>query len=102
MDEIKLNWFTKLFIRLSPWDFFKYSAKKEGLNPKKIDWAESLFRDCKRIDIAPFSGSRGFIITLDNRLSLWFNQDGDCFKYDGFEMGPYDDGDVTVFDSMKE
>lgn len=102
MGEIKFNWFTKLSLRFAPWNFFKYAAKEEGLNPKKIDWAEGLFRDSKRVDIQPLTErSRGFIITIDNRLSLWFNQDGDCFKYDGFETGPYDNGDVTVFDSKK-
>jgi hypothetical protein len=49
--------------------------------------------------IAPLRNSRGFILTLDNEVSLWFNQEGDCFKYDGWEVGNYKDGDITVLDN---
>lgn len=78
----------------------KVSAEDLGIESKKIDWAYKLFDDSK-IHIEPLSsGSRGFIITLDNKLSLWFYQDGKSFKFDGIEMGGYDDGEVTVFDEL--
>ncbi len=78
-------------------------ARKQGLNSKKIKYADKLFRDTKRIDIQPLSGSdgRGFIIFLDNQLSLYFYQDGDHFYFDGFEIGEYDSGDVKVFDGLR-
>lgn len=99
MKKIKPS--TKLAIKTFPKLFLKFYASKQGINYKKIDWAEKLFRDCKRIDIEPLSGpSRGFIIFLDNKFSLWFLQDGNHFAYDGFEMGEYENGEVTVFDNL--
>ena len=44
--------------------------------------------------------NRGLIITLDQKFTLWFFQDGDHFVYDGFEIGEYEKGDVTIFDSI--
>ena len=99
---MKINRLTKLFIKFSPKGFLKYTARSQAINPSRLDYAEKLFRDCRRIDIQPLSGShRGFIIFLDNKFSLWFYQDGDHFVFDGYEMGEYDDGEVTVFDGLK-
>ena len=98
---MEINWLTKLYIKFFPKQFLKAAVAENKGNPRKIDFADKLFSDCKRIDIQPFYGSRGFLITLDNNLTLWFNQDGDHFVYDGFETGTYDDGDVTVFDNLK-
>lgn len=99
---MKINWLTKLYIKLFPKQFLKQAVKENKGNPQRIDYAEKLFAGCKRIDIKPLSGnSRGFIITLDNNFSLWFFQDGDTFVYDGFETGEYTDGEITVFDGLK-
>ncbi len=101
MPQFKLNWFTKLLAQFFPKLFFRYASKCAGLNPQKITQAQKIFGDAERIDIFPLRGGhRGFIIVLDNKLSLHFYQDGDHFHYDGFEMGKYQDGDVTVFDSL--
>jgi hypothetical protein len=99
---MKIDWLTKLYIKFFPKSFLKQAVLENNFDPKKIDYAGKLFSDCQRIDIQPLAGSaRGFIITLDNKFSLWFFQDGDHFIYDGFETGEYDDGEVTVFDSLK-
>lgn len=98
---MQINWSTKLLMKFFPKTFLRYAAKKQGINQKKLDYAESLFRDCQRIDIQPLrSRRRGFILTLDNKLTLWFYQDGDHFTFDGYEMGEYENGEVTVFDNL--
>lgn len=99
---MKLNKVRKLFIKLFPREFLKYFARKQGTDPDKLDFAEKLFRDCQRIDIQPLHGeNRGFILFLDNNLSLWFFQSGDSFYFDGYEVGKYDNGEVNVFDDLK-
>lgn len=89
-------------MRFAPRLFLKYAAKEQGLSQKKIDQVMELFGDAKRIDIQPLSSrsGRGFIIFLDNKLSLHFYQDGDHFYYDGLEVGEYENGNVTVFDGL--
>ncbi len=96
---MKFNWLDKMFIKFFPKIFLKSAAEKQAINPRKLNWAEKLFADCQRIDIKPLRGtSRGFIIYLDSKLSLWFYQDGDHFTFDGYEIGEYEKGEVTVFD----
>jgi len=99
---LKINWFTKLLMRFAPKIFLHHAAKEQGIEPRKIDYAMKLFGESSRIDIHPLPshGGRGFIIVLDNKLSLHFYQDGDHFYYDGCEMGEYEKGDVTVFDDL--
>ncbi len=99
---LKINWFTKLLMRVAPRFFFRYAAKEQGIDHRKIKYAIKLFSGAKRIDIQPLPSrsGRGFIIFLDNKLSLYFYQDGDHFYFDGFEMGEYGKGDVTVFDNF--
>jgi len=101
---LKINWFTKLLMRFAPKIFLRYAANEQGVKSQKIDYAMKLFGESKRIDIHPLPSrsGRGFIITLDNRLSLFFYQDGDHFYYDGCEMGEYEKGDVTVFDNIQD
>jgi len=98
----KINWFTKLLIKFSPKTFLRYAAKEQGIESEKIDQAMKLFGETERIDIHPLPSrsGRGFIITLGNKLSLFFYQDGDHFYYDGCEMGEYEKGDVTIFDKI--
>jgi len=102
MKKLKLPWYEKLILKLFPWLFLKRHIKELGMSGEEIDLAEKLFRD-RRIDIEPLgAGSRGFIVSLDNKFTLWFYQNGDHFEYDGFEMGKYDNGDVTVFDKLNK
>ena len=99
---MEIDWTTKFLIKFFPKLFLRRAAKKQGLDSARLDLAENLFRSCQRIDIQPLAGgSRGFILTLDNKLTLWFYQDGDHFVYDGYEIGQYENGEVTVFDSLK-
>ena len=98
----KLNNFTRIFMRFAPKGFLRYVAKKQGLDDKKVKYAMKLFEGVERVDIQslPSSSGRGFIIYLDNKLSLFFYQDGDHFYFVGLEMGEYDKGDVTIFDRL--
>ena len=100
---MKINWLTKLLIHFSPRSFFRLAARENKLDYKKIEEAENLFRDTKRIDFFPSGGTggRSLIIVIDNKLSLFFYQNEDTFTYDGFEIGPYKNGEVTVFDKIK-
>lgn len=61
--------------------------------------AAEAFTKSQRVDILPaIAGGRGFQIVLDRKLSFYFFQDGDHFVYDGWEIGDYEKGDVSVFD----
>jgi len=102
---MKVNWFTKILLRLWPKLMMKRFAQKLGIKNPVFDQLHEVFSKVSRIDFIPFtpsqSGSRGFMIILDQKTALYFYQDGDHFVYDGFEMGEYDKGEVTVFDSLK-
>ena len=51
----------------------------------------------QKIDIVPLGpGSQGFQFIIDSSTSLYFYQDGDHFVYDGYEMGQYGKGEVTI------
>ena len=101
---LKINWFTKVLMRYAPKIFLRYAAEEQGVDYGDVDKAMKLFGEGKRIDFQPLSGvnGRGLIIFIDKKLSLWFFQDGDKFKFDGYEMGEYDKGEVTVFDKIKK
>jgi len=76
-------------------------AKDIGVEDPVSDKAHDFFTKSKRIDFIPLRGkSRGFIIIIDRKSALYFYQDGNHFVYDGYEMGEYDKGDVTVFDRL--
>ncbi len=93
---------TRLMLRLSPTAGFKMLNKKLGIKNDAFDKAHEVFSNVKRVDIFPAAaGNRGFILVLDKKTALYFYQDGDHFVYDGFEMGEYDGGDVTIFDGLK-
>ena len=96
----KINWLTKLLMRYAPKIFMRYASREQSVDYQDLERAMKLFSQAKRIDFRPLSGmnGRGLIIFLDQKLSLWFFQDGDHFTFDGYEMGPYDKGEVTVFD----
>lgn len=100
ISKLKISWYDKLLVKFFPVQFFNRQTKKMGIDDKLIDLSFELFQG-KKIHIKPYrAGSRGFIINLDNKFTLWFNQEGDHFVFDGFEIGEYDDGDVTVFDNL--
>ena len=103
MADIKISWHRKLLLKLWPWAAFKLFAKEMGISNPVFDKAHDVFGNTKRIDLYPTaSAERGFILVLDLKTALYFYQDGDHFKYDGFEMGQYDKGDITILDKIPE
>ena len=101
MSGVKITWFTKLIFKLWPGLAMVRMARKMGISDPLFDEAQELFSRVRRIDVLPSaSGLRGFILVLDRKTALYFYQDGDHFVYDGFEMGRYDKGDVTIFDEI--
>jgi len=99
---MKINNFTKFLMRFFPSLFVRLAAKEEGVPYHLIEKSFDLFGrgESKRIDFFPTSGGRGFIIIIDRKLSLHFYQNGDSFYYDGWEIGEYEKGDVTIFDRI--
>jgi len=77
-------------------------TKKSGTSWPLVDKLHNLFGKITRVDIVPTVGGRGFIIILDKKISLYFYQDHDHFSYDGFGVGEYDGGDVTIFDNLNQ
>lgn len=99
MNEIKISWFTKIVLKFWPELAIMKMAKKMGIANPLFDKAHKIFSQVERIDILPaVSGYRGFQLIIDGKTALYFYQDGDHFIYDGFEMGEYEKGDVTIFD----
>lgn len=102
-NGFKPDLLTRLLFRFSRAMGFKRLNKKLGIENDKFDKADELFRRTESIDIFPLSSAsgRGFMLVLDRKTALYFYQDGDHFKYDGFEMGEYEKGDITIFDNIK-
>jgi len=71
---LKINWFTKILMRFAHKTFLRYAAKEQGIELQKINYAMKLFGESDRVDVRPLPNrsDRGFIITLDNKLSLYF------------------------------
>jgi hypothetical protein len=98
-------------LKLSRWEKFKFKffpmcalrsfIRRAGTDDFILYNLHKIFIKTARIDLIPLSGSRGFMIILNGKMSLWFYQDGDHFKYDGFEAGEYGNGEVTIFDKFK-
>lgn len=96
------RWYDRILIRIWPTGFAKFVAWMMGCPPSLIRDAHSLFYDAT-VDIVPTkTGGRGFRIVIDKKLSLYFYQDGKHFYYDGWEVGEYEDGDITIFDHHRE
>jgi hypothetical protein len=94
-------WYHKMLFRLFPVASLKFVAWKMGCSFSFIRHGHIFFEGAS-VDIVPTkTGGRGFRIILNNKLSLYFYQDGKHFKYDGWELGEYEDGDITVFDSQR-
>ncbi len=101
LEESHISWYKKLLIKFWPKMAFRVFAKEMGISNPVFDKASEVFGRAERIDIHPLSGpSRGFVIILDLKTALFFYQDGDHFVYDGFEIGEYEKGDVTIFDKI--
>ena len=103
VGKLKVPWHTKLLLKLRPKLYMRLAARRMGIKNPVFDQAHDLFSKSERIDLFPRGGSDGRSITMviDRKTALFFYQDGDHFKYDGFEMGEYGKGEVTVFDQIK-
>jgi len=101
MEEVKISRLIKLLLKFWPSLAVKLLARKQGIKNSPFERLHDIFSKAERIDIFPYkSGGRGFIVVLDQKTALYFNQDGDRFVYDGFEVGKYEKGDVTIFDYL--
>lgn len=77
-------------------------AKNQGIKNVVFKKIHEIFKNSQRIDIFPTVGNqRGFIIIIDQETAIYFYQNGDHFEYDGFEMGEYEKGEVTIFDDFR-
>ncbi len=94
-------WLNILFL-IWPRMAIRYMAWRSGFPLRVVEDLHGVFSRSGRIDLFPLLERRGFMLVIENTLSLWFYQDGDGFKYDGFELGPYEKGDVTIFDHLNK
>lgn len=102
-EVVKPGFIMGTLLKFAPFLAMKIMQRKMGVKNDFFDKAHDLFSRAETIDIVPTAGSsRGFILILDRSTALYFYQDGDHFKYDGFEMGDYDKGDITIFDNLKK
>lgn len=96
-----MNFLNKFFLKFFPQTFLRWEARKLKVD-KRLDACLKLFDGAKRVDFFPLTGGhRGFMIVIDNAFSLWFFQNEDHFVFDGYEMGEYENGNVTVMDSCR-
>lgn len=97
----KISWLDKLLLKIWPKLAMRRLAEKMMIKNVVFDKLHEIFGNVERIDIFPHGGDRrDFILVLDRETALFFYQDGDHFKYDGFEMGKYNKGEVTIFDDL--
>ena len=99
--QFEIGRFTKLLLKFWPKLSMKRMAQKMGIENPIFDKVHEIFSQIKRVELLPLqSGNRGFMLVLDSKTTFYFYQDGDHFIYDGFEMGEYEKGDVTIFDNI--
>lgn len=103
VESLKLPWWQKLLMKFWPALFMRLMARQMKVKNVIFDKLHEVFDKTERVDLFSLnsSDSRGFLLVLDQQTALYFYQDGDHFKYDGFEMGEYEKGDVTIFDKLK-
>ncbi len=102
LRESGVDFWTRFLLRVLPLWGIRRLSRRLGVDPDVADKAQALFENVEKVDVVPSrSGQRGFQLILDHSTALYFYQDGDHFKYDGFEMGEYDEGEVTIFDMKK-
>ncbi|MDD4531713.1 MAG: hypothetical protein PHH21_03355 [Candidatus Pacebacteria bacterium] len=113
MDEEKYNWmlddcpykshtfrFVWAVFKIVSWPYYFIFVK---IKLRKISGFHEEMAKSKRVDFFPEYGQgRGFIIVLDQKTALFFNQEGDHFVYDGCEMGEYGKGNVAIFDRLND
>lgn len=101
-NKSKVTWLDKVLLKIWPSLEMRRLAKRMKINNIIFDRLHDIFNKTEKIDIFPARGNeRGFIIVLERQTALFFYQNGDHFEYDGFEMGKYVRGDVTIFDHLR-
>ena len=100
MQTETLGFLNRFLLRHWPSLAMRLFAKKIGIKNIIFNKAHELLYGVDRIDFFPSYGDRGFVLVVDRKTALFFCQNGDHFEYDGFEMGPYAKGDVTVLDGI--
>jgi|GEM_PF-2885773 len=99
LRESGVSWWTLILLKISPTHGIKRLSRELGVDTDFADKAHELFSKTEKIDIVPLkSGLRGFRLIINGSTALYFYQDGDHFVYDGFEVGKYEKGDITIFD----
>lgn len=103
IENVKISLLTRMLLWFSPAMGVIRLANEMGFSGGELSRrAHQAFEKIKRVDVfISESGERGFIVLLDRQVALFFSQDGDHFAYDGFEMGEYQAGDVTLFDGIR-
>ena len=102
MNKINISILEELLLKFCPTLAMRYFAKQIGIKNIVFDkFHETLFK-VDRIDFFPVYGGRGFVLVINNETALFFYQEGDHFVYDGYEMGKYNKGDVTILDNIKK
>ncbi len=103
LKPLELSWWKQLLFKFCPKMIFKVMAKKMKIDNTAFDKLHDVFSKTEKIDIfSNMDNERGFILVLNRQTALYFYQNGNHFKYDGFEIGEYDKGDVTIFDHLKK
>ncbi len=99
-----LPWYLRILVRIAPKLAIRLIARQAGrFQGASYDRLHDAFARTATIDIVPSaSGQRGFTLILDQSTAFYFYQEGDHFSYDGYELGPYAPGDVTVFDRRRQ
>ena len=100
MDSV--GFLNRFLLRHWPRLAMRLFANEIGIENVTFDKAHELFSGVGRIDLFPTHGTRGFILVMDRKTALFFYQEGDHFSYDGFEMGRYNKGEVTVVDGLNK
>lgn len=99
LRDTKIPWKTRFFLRFWPMIGIRLLAEDFKMSNELSNPAHKLFQRVGRVDIAPSgSGERGFQLILNGNTALYFYQEEDHFIYDGFEIGDYEKGEVTIFD----
>ncbi len=102
-NKTEITWLDKALLKIWPDLEMRRLAKRMKIGNVVFDKLHDIFHKTETIDIFPFAGnSRGFILVLDRQTAFFFYQNGDHFEYDGFEMGEYVKGDVTIFDELRD
>lgn len=102
MYQKKLSFIHKLLLKHCPTVAMRLFAKNIGIKNIIFDKAHEALFNTERIDFFPTIGGRGLIMVIDCKTALFFYQKNDHFVYDGYEMGPYNKGDVRIFDDIKK